>query len=287
MFPKPKSAPPRMNSKRISNRTNAMKEIEAWVKKDDDPLTGSHETSRMAGQLTDNITEERMLKAKLWELSKERYKFIAQNSYEQKIFLDRMMKKSSAIRRILSANDDKPCVTYSRIKSSSIRHALLERLDPTNREEKWLGMSSSHSGGQFVTSLPPPPSSSSSTPASLPPDPRSETDTRIPRSCIDTTDNLPSVTVRKDTPTIPHHKDLLVRRKHRKSHFPKFQEDPRYSELQQRLSPIVKKQANIDIYSVVTKIESLHVKPKLPSESRSKVDKKAVAYMRKRGFVFP
>ena len=75
MYPKPKSAPGRfVQSKFVKNRTNAMKEIEAWVKKDDDRGGSSHEASRMSGQLTDNVTEERMLRAKLWELSKERYK---------------------------------------------------------------------------------------------------------------------------------------------------------------------------------------------------------------------
>ena len=75
MYPKPKSAPGRfVQSKFVKNRTNAMKEIEAWVKKDDDRGGSAHEASRMSGQLTDNVTEERMLRAKLWELSKERYK---------------------------------------------------------------------------------------------------------------------------------------------------------------------------------------------------------------------
>ena len=75
MYPKPKSAPGRfMQSKFVKNRTNAMKEIEAWVKKDDERSGTAHEASRMSGQLTDNVTEERMLRAKLWELSKERYK---------------------------------------------------------------------------------------------------------------------------------------------------------------------------------------------------------------------
>lgn len=71
---KPKSAPAQIvESRFVKNKTDAMKEIEAWVKKDDDPLI-SHEAIRVAGQLTENVTEDRMLRAKLWELSKERYK---------------------------------------------------------------------------------------------------------------------------------------------------------------------------------------------------------------------
>ncbi|KAK7111589.1 hypothetical protein V1264_011197 [Littorina saxatilis] len=100
MYPKPKSAPGRFpQSKFVKNRTNAMKEIEAWVKKDDDPWSSGIEASRMSGQLTDNVTEERMLRSKLWELSKERYKFLTQNNYEKKMFTDRMQRKSGALLR--------------------------------------------------------------------------------------------------------------------------------------------------------------------------------------------
>ncbi|GFR89843.1 hypothetical protein ElyMa_004289000 [Elysia marginata] len=102
--PKPKSAPPRLKSKFVKNRTNAMKEIEAWVRKDGEQFPVP-EASRMSGQLTDNVTEERMLKAKLWELSKERYKFLSQNSYEQKVFSDRQQRKAG-LRRVASASWD-------------------------------------------------------------------------------------------------------------------------------------------------------------------------------------
>ncbi|KAK3792666.1 hypothetical protein RRG08_032303 [Elysia crispata] len=102
--PKPKSAPASLKSKFVKNRTNAMKEIQAWIRKDGEPFPVP-EASRMSGQLTDNVTEERMLKAKLWELSKERYKFLSQNSYEQKVFSDRQQRKAG-LRRVASASWD-------------------------------------------------------------------------------------------------------------------------------------------------------------------------------------
>ena len=116
--PKPKSAPARLKSKFVKNRTNAMKEIEAWIRKDGEPFPVP-EASRMSGQLTDNVTEERMLKAKLWELSKERYKFLSQNSYEQKVFSDRQQRKAG-LRRVASASWD----SRSRLGSTG---------DPANR----------------------------------------------------------------------------------------------------------------------------------------------------------
>nr|KAG5707673.1 hypothetical protein BaRGS_003248 [Batillaria attramentaria] len=142
MYPKPKSAPPRIvQSKFVKNKTNAMKEIEAWVKKDDDPLS-SHEASRMSGQLTDNVTEERMLRSKLWELSKERYKFLAQNAYEKKMFQDRIQRKSSALLRRASSSstvDRQPegeGVSRAKQRWKNARLALLDRLDPTKHKDK-------------------------------------------------------------------------------------------------------------------------------------------------------
>ncbi|XP_076458647.1 uncharacterized protein LOC143292344 [Babylonia areolata] len=140
MYPKPKSAPGRMaQSKLAKNRTNATKEMEAWARKTDD--VGTSQCSRMSGQLTDNVTEERMLRAKLWELSKERYKFLAQNAYEQKVFTDRMQRKSSQLLRRASSAAPSTCSqaggdtgrTRAKQRWNNARQALLHRLDPTRR----------------------------------------------------------------------------------------------------------------------------------------------------------
>ena len=150
---KPKSAPPRVRSKYVKNRTNAMKEIESWISKAGESFPVP-ETSRMSGQLADNVTEERMLKSKLWELSKERYKFISQNSYEKKLFQDRQQKKSG-LRRVVSASADgrqrHRDVPPVRGRATSLslcprdrqksgvknaRFALLDRLDPTKKKVK-------------------------------------------------------------------------------------------------------------------------------------------------------
>ncbi|KAL8574906.1 hypothetical protein ACOMHN_063600 [Nucella lapillus] len=100
MQPKPKSAPAgrlaTLQSRLAKNQSDAMKEMQAWARRAEEPGACCPVT-RMSGQLTDNVTEERLLRAKLWELSKERYKFLLQNSYEKKLFADRMYRKTQAI----------------------------------------------------------------------------------------------------------------------------------------------------------------------------------------------
>lgn len=88
------SSPVKLRTK----KTNAFKDIEEWV------LTGTNfkESSRMSGTLTENVTEERMYKAKLFDLGKERYNFISHCAYEKQRFIDTMKKKPGAFKQIMS-----------------------------------------------------------------------------------------------------------------------------------------------------------------------------------------
>ena len=88
------------NSRRrwMSTGVSTLKEIESWARQGQ---SASLDLSRHSGQLAENVTEERMLYGKLMELSKERYKFLSQNQYERKSFLDRQRQKSAALRNVL------------------------------------------------------------------------------------------------------------------------------------------------------------------------------------------
>ncbi|CAL1535929.1 unnamed protein product [Lymnaea stagnalis] len=133
---KPRSAPSGMKSKFIKNRTSAMKEIQAWVRNNNE-YSLTPDVTRNSGQLADNVTEERMLKAKLLELSKERYKFLIQNAYEKKIFEDRQQKKP-ALRHIFSAPTEAGIRLHSsnrrtsKNSSSITRSAYTEKPQPAN-----------------------------------------------------------------------------------------------------------------------------------------------------------
>ncbi len=78
----------------ITARNNSMKEMIAWANEGNEGITLDNTCARSSGQLMDNVTEQRMLNAKIWDLSKERQKFKSQNAYERKMFLEKQARKS-------------------------------------------------------------------------------------------------------------------------------------------------------------------------------------------------
>ncbi|KAK2142279.1 hypothetical protein LSH36_977g00023 [Paralvinella palmiformis] len=78
-------------------KTGAIKQIEAWAKSGREQKV---ECGRNVGKLNDNVTEERMLQARIWDLSRERYKFLSQADYEKRTFLDRQLRKTAICREI-------------------------------------------------------------------------------------------------------------------------------------------------------------------------------------------
>ena len=148
-FSKPKSAPGSVAGEKpkwITSKGNTLKEIESWA-------TEGHENdapdyARHSGQLMDNVTEQRMLQSKLWELSKERHKFLTQNSYEKKIFLDRQQRKSGAMREMLDGVTpdgrrtgwgDEAMRRRANIEdetAGSARSVFLDRVDPKKRRDR-------------------------------------------------------------------------------------------------------------------------------------------------------
>ncbi|CAH1794708.1 unnamed protein product [Owenia fusiformis] len=110
-----------LHSKFLSNKSDSAKEIEAWILGE---YGGKrNDMARVSGQLTDNVTEERMLSSKLMELSKERYKFISQSEYEKKVFVDRQQRKTSVMKDLLRGIDVN--TLFVKRKSSSNQHELM------------------------------------------------------------------------------------------------------------------------------------------------------------------
>ncbi|XP_060562084.1 uncharacterized protein LOC132721729 [Ruditapes philippinarum] len=91
--PRIKSAPAgRLKSK----KTSVLHDIEEWV------LSGKEhepETSRIhSGQLAENITEERLLRARMMELGKERFKILSKYDHEIQTFKDKQKRKGFRIK---------------------------------------------------------------------------------------------------------------------------------------------------------------------------------------------
>ncbi|XP_067672429.1 uncharacterized protein [Haliotis asinina] len=321
MHPKPKSAPPRIKSKFMSNKSNAMKEMEAWVKKDADPLGANHEASRMSGQLVDNVTEERMLKSKLWDLSKERYKFLSQNAYEKKVFVDRMQRKSSVFKRILSQSDtassrrssienSDSSVSSYRVRGTgkflNARQAFLERMDPKNGRDrpKELRNSDQSVKGKSVTFIP----DLVTEMASKPPGTYKLSETQGSKSWSNGSQasdapRLPNVVVsaagvsaasvtmlgaigRESTEGgVKTWAKKGPSRKYGAS-MDSLTNDKRYSSLEHALTPIKDYQTSYDVKEIVKSMDCLHIPPRRPKESRPKIGMKALDFMKERGFVF-
>ena len=101
-------------------KSGALKQIEEWATQGREQQV---ECGRNVGRLSDNVTEERLLKTRIWELSKERYKFLSQNEYEKRTFLDRQLRKNALFREITKNTD----VSKSSGRSKDMRHAIERR----------------------------------------------------------------------------------------------------------------------------------------------------------------
>lgn len=109
----------------------AAREMEAWA--NDGMEANRAGCDRSSGQLSDNVTEQRMLRARLCELSRERHKLITQRDYEKRVFLEKMQRKSSVFREVLKDVDLKRRSSFHAGTGSgghlNARLALLARLD--------------------------------------------------------------------------------------------------------------------------------------------------------------
>ena len=117
----------------FSSKNNASKEIESWGK-DYESLAGS---MRSAGQLTENVTEARLLQSRIMEMSRDRYKYITQADFNKKFFLNAQQRKTKLMPQLLHGVDvdywmskktARHVPTFSTSASGNARFAFLERL---------------------------------------------------------------------------------------------------------------------------------------------------------------
>ncbi|CAH1273246.1 Hypp5070 [Branchiostoma lanceolatum] len=84
-----------------SRKSDANKEIEEWIS----DVKREKSTVRTSAQPAENYTEQRMLESKLYDLSKERYKFLSQANYQRKAFLDKQHRKTSVMKDLMRKVD--------------------------------------------------------------------------------------------------------------------------------------------------------------------------------------
>ena len=95
---------------RISSRDDINRDIREWAKptrrsSEDGTVQDADQTTVIGGQLKDNITEQRMLENRLYDLSRERYKFMVQVAWQRKAFLDKQKRKTGMMKDLLKGVD--------------------------------------------------------------------------------------------------------------------------------------------------------------------------------------
>ncbi|KAL3875804.1 hypothetical protein ACJMK2_033720 [Sinanodonta woodiana] len=308
MHPKPKSALSRNKTK----RTNVVKDIEAWA------LSGTEitkETSRHAGQLTENITEDRLLRGKLIELGKERFKFLAKSAYEKHIFINKQRKRMAVLKRKQTnttvvkspTNFSKIDITLDEWSRDNINSPI--RASPFLRPKTVQFVPDTFKTSYLTTGpaelLPTRPKTminirnsenfnhmrkKISTPIRSPS--RNTLKTPLgrfsrPVSVISQTmSNVSSMDTAKTWETA---KTWSTRDKCLSTfgqRFPGKTADPRYYKLEAALSPNYPSQTDLDVETIIENVESLHIPSKRHTEPKEKVLEKLRQFMKERGIVF-
>lgn len=100
---------------------------------------------RSAGQLTENVTEARMLQSKIMDMSKERFKYITQADYNMKFFLAGQKRKSKLMPELLHGVDisywlnkktARHVPKFTSSSASNARFAFLERMETSGQKCK-------------------------------------------------------------------------------------------------------------------------------------------------------
>ena len=118
---------------RISSRDDVWKDIRDWAKPsrrtdDDEEGDGGEQGQIIGSQIKDNITEQRLLESRLFDLSKERYKFMVHVAWQRKAFMDKQKSKTSVMKDLLRKVDVAE-QTAGVQKGRNYRSGLTEKLD--------------------------------------------------------------------------------------------------------------------------------------------------------------
>lgn len=298
MHPRPvKSAPSRIPSK----RSHALKDIEDWVLSGTDM---SREITRHAGQLAENVTEERLLRTKLMELGRERFKSLAKHHYEKQAFAEKQKRKFALLRKkrivtqslidttnkleqshsILTKNE-KPS-EYNFQKSYAIRPKTVQfeqnmakddtvdnistglDTDRPNTVPTDLATIDGDQTDSLVTSTPMDAYNQWSRPSTA------TTSIRLTRS-------LGSASSDSSKSWVKTSKVCRYG-----SRFPGLTNEPRYAKLEEALSQTYSSKIKVDVKTIVGGIESLHTPGKTGSkEAKQRLEEKIKGFMKEAGIV--
>ena len=298
MHPRPASSAP---SKIPSKRSHAQKDIEDWV------LSGTdmtREITRHAGQLAENVTEERLLRTKLIELGKERFKSLAKHHYEKQAFAEKQKRKFAAFRKkrivsqsmndmnkssyahsILTTKSEKP-MEYNYQKTFTMRPKTVQ-FEPDMANENSIDYISTGFGTErpntvpngsgdsegeqidnFATSTPMDVYNQWSRPSTA------TTSIRLSRSLGSAGSGESSKSWVKTGGKVCRYG----------SRFPGLTKEPRYAKLEDSLSETYTSSVKLDVKTIVSGIGSLHTPGKTGSkEAKQRLERKIKEFMKEAG----
>ncbi|XP_060070658.1 uncharacterized protein LOC132550586 [Ylistrum balloti] len=304
MHPKPVKSKV-VASRLLAKKSNAMKEIEEWVMKD----VSLNDAASRIGKLPENVTEERMFKSRLFDIGKERYKYLSKNAYEMKMFSDKYKKKMALARqqlqthhRSLSANDVARPVKYDVDRARlSLDPRMLRRTQDTSQDVEDATtpvMTRSKTVSFLPTALNKQQSDLSQPRTSTPA--RTNSQQAVLKALRDKSQfgsrPLSRGTSFNQTPRSDDDsssKSWVKRNKFSKygGKVPGVTSDPRYAQLEGSLSPFYHGKPGSpakppDVKGIVNSIGSLHKPSRNIKEVRPKLTLKLQAFMKERGIVF-
>lgn len=131
-----------MKVKYFVPKDSASRQIQAWAR-GGDYEGDSRDLGRHSGQLSDNITEQRVLQTRLLDLGRERYKAITEREYQKNRFIDRQQQKTRVMRDLLRninleqyRHKSLNTVDILREKSLRMRLMILARQQGNNADDE-------------------------------------------------------------------------------------------------------------------------------------------------------
>jgi len=305
----------------FSSKNNASKEIESWGRDYGSLAEGS---MRSAGQLTENVTESRMLQSRIMEMSRDRYKYVTQADFSKKFFLNAQQKKTKIMPSLLHGVDVEAWLSkktarhvpqFSSSASSNARFAFLDRFEKQGEKCKDFEAEENPFDIPSAKPIPQQPDvpefyrirlqeqqEAEMSKTTFPTQPVLKAQTapkavafcdkkplRLPEVPSSAKSSAPATQRSKSmgiTPTPPEKKEQLRRVKSSTS-IMKSVEDPRYRTLEGSLSGKFSKPEERDpthVQSIINSHDSLFIPSKQAANSRPKVQKTILEYLRARGF---
>lgn len=277
---------------------------------------------RSPGQLTDNVTESRLLQSRIMEMSRDRYKYIAQANFNKKFFINGQQRKTRLMPELLTSVDidywmssktTRHVPTFSS-GSKNPRLALLDRLgkhgekckDFDNEEDNPFAMPTrpvkpvdnkqipefyriilkeQEEAELAKTTFPTQPMIRPQTQVAFCKSPKK--DVKLPEVVKSAKHSVPPRQKSVPPPGTPDRRSRARRVQSSNAAVKRVVQDPRYRTLESCLSAKYSRPDEMDperVQSIISSQDSLHTPSKHALNARPKVQKTILEYLRARGF---